>query len=245
MGEESGERVGRLFSVFGAPIVQTTPAQAELAKIWTNILRYTEFALPNLLMMDCERHDANVFEVIDLINRDYPRGGIASPGLTAGSCLRKDFVFSEERSNAPGMLLAVSRVNESVPLFLIEGIRTRGSGRWPTRRSRCSGWPSSATPTTSATRWPTSSCACSSASWPTSPSTTPTCSSRRRASRRRSSTPTSWWSRPTTRTTASPEALRAIMDSGRGDCLVVDPWNAFGHGQVFAFATEVAVLARS
>ena len=76
-------------------------------------------------MMDCERHWANVFEVIELINRDYPRGGIAQPGLTAGTCLRKDFAFSEERSSRPGMLLAVSRVNESVPLFLVEGIKRR------------------------------------------------------------------------------------------------------------------------
>jgi UDP-N-acetyl-D-mannosaminuronic acid dehydrogenase len=59
-----------------------------------------------------------VFDVIDLINRDYPRAGIARPELTAGTCLRKDLAVSEERSNAPGMLLAVSRVNESVPLFL-------------------------------------------------------------------------------------------------------------------------------
>ncbi len=125
VGEASGERVGALFAVFGAPIVQTTPVQAELAKIWTNILRYANFALPNLLMMDCEQHGANVFDVIDLINRDYPRGGIAMPGLTAGTCLRKDFAFSEERSNAPGMLLAVSRVNESVPLFLVEGMKRR------------------------------------------------------------------------------------------------------------------------
>jgi len=125
VGEASGERVGALFAIFGAPIVQTTPVQAELAKIWTNILRYANFALPNLLMMDCEQHGANVFDVIDLINRDYPRGGIASPGLTAGTCLRKDFAFSEERSNAPGMLLAVSRVNESVPLFLVEGMKRR------------------------------------------------------------------------------------------------------------------------
>src|SRR5580692_10358784 len=125
VGPQSGAVVGELFSVFGAPIVQTTPVQAELAKIWTNILRYTTFALPNLLMMDCEQYDANVFEVIELINRDYPRGGIASPGFTAGTCLRKDFAFSEERSNAPGMLLAVSRVNESVPLFLVEGVQRR------------------------------------------------------------------------------------------------------------------------
>jgi UDP-N-acetyl-D-mannosaminuronic acid dehydrogenase len=125
VGDASTERAAELFGVFGAPIVRTTPVQAELAKIWTNILRYTTFALPNLLMMDCERHGANVFDVIELINRDYPRGGIAMPGLTAGSCLRKDFAFSEERSNAPGMLLAVSRVHESVPLFLVEGIKRR------------------------------------------------------------------------------------------------------------------------
>jgi UDP-N-acetyl-D-mannosaminuronic acid dehydrogenase len=125
VGERSGEVVGELFSVFGARIVQTTPVQAELAKIWTNILRYTMFALPNLLMMDCDQYGANVFEVIDLINRDYPRGGMPQPGLTAGTCLRKDFAFSEERSRAPGMLLAVSRVNESVPLFLVQGMARR------------------------------------------------------------------------------------------------------------------------
>ncbi|WP_205696671.1 nucleotide sugar dehydrogenase [Conexibacter sp. SYSU D00693] len=125
VGERSGEVAADLFAKLGAPIVQTTPVQAELAKIWTNILRYANFALPNLLMMDCEQYDANVFEVIDLINRDYPRGGIALPGFTAGTCLRKDFAFSEERSNAPGMLLAVSRVNEGVPLFLVQGIKRR------------------------------------------------------------------------------------------------------------------------
>src|SRR5437660_1475964 len=107
------------------PATDDLPPRPELAKIWTNILRYATFALPNLLMMDCERYGANVFEVIDLINRDYPRGGMALPGLTAGTCLRKDFTFSEERSSAPGMLLAVSRVHESVPLFLVQGIKRR------------------------------------------------------------------------------------------------------------------------
>jgi UDP-N-acetyl-D-mannosaminuronic acid dehydrogenase len=125
VGARSGEVVGELFSVFRARVVQTTPVQAELAKIWTNILRYTMFALPNLLMMDCDQYGANVFEVIDLINRDYPRGGMPQPGFTAGTCLRKDFAFSEERSRAPGMLLAVSRVNESVPLFLVQGMTRR------------------------------------------------------------------------------------------------------------------------
>ncbi|MBA2630820.1 MAG: nucleotide sugar dehydrogenase [Thermoleophilaceae bacterium] len=127
-GERSGARAAELFEVFGTEIVQTTPVQAELAKIWTNILRYTQFALPNLLMMEAEQYGANVFDVIDLINHDYPRGGMAVPGLTAGACLRKDFAFSEERSSAPGMLLAVSRVHETVPLFLVKGLRARLGG---------------------------------------------------------------------------------------------------------------------
>ncbi len=128
VGERSGEEAASVFAALGAPIVQTTPVEAELAKIWTNILRYTLFALPNRLMMECEQYGANVFEVIDLINRDYPRGGMKLPGMTAGTCLRKDFTFSEERSPAPGMLLAVSRVNESVPLFLVDGLKRRLPG---------------------------------------------------------------------------------------------------------------------
>jgi len=128
VGESSGSKAGALFETFGTEIVQTTPVQAELAKIWTNILRYTQFALPNLLMMECEQYGANVFDVIELINHHYPRGGMAVPGLTAGACLRKDFTFSEERSSAPGMLLAVSRVHETVPLFIVKGLKSRLGG---------------------------------------------------------------------------------------------------------------------
>jgi UDP-N-acetyl-D-mannosaminuronic acid dehydrogenase len=125
VGAGSGAKAAELFEVFGAEIRQTSPVEAELAKIWTNIYRYVTFAIPNLLMMESEQYGANVFEVIDLINRDYPRGGIAAPGLTAGTCLRKDFAFSEERSSAPGMLLAVSRVHESMPRFIVDGLRRR------------------------------------------------------------------------------------------------------------------------
>ncbi|MDQ3741026.1 MAG: nucleotide sugar dehydrogenase, partial [Actinomycetota bacterium] len=100
VGARSTEVCRELFAPYGSTVIETTPVQAELAKIWTNILRYATFALPNLLMMDCEQYGANVFEVIELINRDYPRGGIKMPGFTAGTCLRKDFTFSEERSHA-------------------------------------------------------------------------------------------------------------------------------------------------
>src|SRR5438128_7613157 len=50
------------------------------------------------------------------------------PGLTDEMWLRKEFAFSEEKSNAPGMLLAVSRVHETVPLFLVDGVKRRLGG---------------------------------------------------------------------------------------------------------------------
>ena len=241
VGARSGEVVAELFGAFGAPIVQTTPVQAELAKIWANILRYTHFALPNLLMMDCERYGANVFEVIELVNRDYPRGGLALPGLTAGTCLRKDFAFSEERSNAPGMLLAVSRVNESVPLFLVEGVKRR-LGSLSGRKVAVLGLAFKAD---------------------TDDERDSLAHKLIRLLERELadvvthdphvSTPTVSFEEAVESADVvvvaanhgefcEPRALATIARRASADCLVVDPWNCWGAGQVFAYTTELAAL---
>ena len=241
VGEGSGEVVGELFSVFGARIEQTTPVQAELAKIWTNILRYTMFALPNLLMMDCDQYDANVFEVIDLINRDYPRGGMPQPGFTAGTCLRKDFAFSEERSRAPGMLLAVSRVNESVPLFLVEGIKRR-LGTLSGRRVAVLGLAFKANTDDERDslahkliRLLERELADVVAHDPHVP--TPTVSFEDAVEGAEVVVVAANHSE-----FCDPRALAAIARRASGDCLVVDPWNCWGAGQVFAYASELAAL---
>jgi UDP-N-acetyl-D-mannosaminuronic acid dehydrogenase len=39
-----------------------------------------------------------------------------------------------------------------------------------------------------------------------------------------------------------PDALAAIAARGAPDCLVVDPWNCWGAAQVFAYASELAAL---
>src|SRR5690349_9179229 len=241
VGEASGERAARLFEPLGAPVVQTTPVQAELAKIWTNILRYATFALPNLLMMDCERHGANVFDVIELINRDYPRGGMKAPGLTAGTCLRKDFTFSEERSSAPGMLLAVSRVHETVPLFLVDGVKRRLGGSLRDRRVAVLGLAFKAD---------------------TDDERDSLSHKLIRMLERELAdvnvhdpvvaTPTSSFDEAVTGAEvvivatnhseySTPAALRAIAEQAP-DALIVDPWNALGTAQVFAYVAEVAAL---
>jgi UDP-N-acetyl-D-mannosaminuronic acid dehydrogenase len=242
VGEASGERAARLFEHLGAPITHTSPVQAELAKIWTNILRYTTFALPNLLMMDCERYGANVFEVIDLINRDYPRGGIAQPGFTAGTCLRKDFAFSEEKSNAPGMLLGVSRVHESVPLFLIDGVKRRLGGSLRERKVAVLGLAFKRDTdderdslSHKLVRLLERELADTAVHDPMV--ATPTASFEQAidgADVVFVATNHSAFERP--------EALAAIGERAKPDCLVVDPWNALGAGQVFAYANEIAAL---
>jgi UDP-N-acetyl-D-mannosaminuronic acid dehydrogenase len=40
----------------------------------------------------------------------------------------------------------------------------------------------------------------------------------------------------------TPDALRAIADGAKRDGLVVDPWNATGTAQVFAYVDELAAL---
>jgi UDP-N-acetyl-D-mannosaminuronic acid dehydrogenase len=242
VGERSTEHVAGLFEVFGTPIVTTTPVQAELAKIWTNILRYATFALPNLLMMDCESYGANVFEVIDLINRDYPRGGIARPGMTAGTCLRKDFAFSEERSHAPGMLLAVSRVNEGVPLFLVEGIKRR-IGRLSSRKVAVLGLTfkrdtdderDSLSP--KLIRLLERELADVAVCDPHAPSPTqPLEEAVRDADVVVVATNHSEFE--------GAETLERIRRLATDDCLLVDPWDSLGTRQIFVFAAETAALA--
>ncbi len=241
VGEASTDRAAEVFGVFGAPIVRTTPVQAELAKIWTNILRYTTFALPNLLMMDCESYRANVFEVIELINHDYPRGGIAMPGMTAGTCLRKDFAFSEERSNSPGMLLAVSRVNESVPLFLVEGVKRR-LGTLSARKVAVLGLSfkrdtdderDSLSP--KLIRLLERELADVAVCDPHARSPTqPLGETVDDADVVIVATNHSAFERPA--------AVREIVARAADDCLLVDPWNCLGTGQVFSYASESAAL---
>jgi UDP-N-acetyl-D-mannosaminuronic acid dehydrogenase len=240
--DQSTDAVASLFEVFGSRIEKTTAVQAELAKIWTNIFRYTNFALPNLLMMNCEQYGANVFEVIDLINRDYPRGGIAMPGLTGGTCLRKDFAFSEERSVAPGMLMSVSRVNESVPLFLAEGMKKR-LGTLQGKKVAVLGLTFKRNSddlrdslSSKLVRLLERELAKVVAHDPHAPVATESLEDA-------VSDAAAVVVATNHEEFSDPATLRVLSENAGHGCLVVDPWNSFGSAQVFAYVDEVVALA--
>src|SRR5258708_28007730 len=163
------------------------------------------------------------------------------PGLTAGSCLRKDFVFSEERSNAPGMLLAVSRVNEAVPHFLVEGIKRR-VGELSSRKVAVLGLTfkrdtdderDSLSP--KLIRLLERELADVAVCDPHAATPTlPLAEAVQGADVVIVATNHAEFE--------GPDALRSILSAASPDCLLVDPWNAFGTAQVFAYAAESAAM---
>jgi UDP-N-acetyl-D-mannosaminuronate dehydrogenase len=67
--------------------------------------------------------DINGYEVIKLINEDYPRGGVPSPGFVGGPCLSKDvYMFNGTKS-------------EWTDLNFIARLRNEGFIEWAARIS--------------------------------------------------------------------------------------------------------------
>jgi UDP-N-acetyl-D-mannosaminuronic acid dehydrogenase len=166
---------------------------------------------------------------------------MAMPGLTAGSCLRKDFAFSEERSNAPGMLLAVSRVNEAVPLFLVEGVKRR-HGSLASRKVAVLGLTFKRNTdderdslSHKLIRLLERELADVAVCDPHAPTPTQSLTEAVQAA----DVVIVATNHPEFE---GPDCLREIVSGASEQCLLVDPWNALGTGQVFVYASEAAAL---
>ena len=234
------DRAAELFSRFGTEIVPTTPVQAELAKIWANIYRYATFALPNLLMMNCEQYGANVFEVIDLVNHDYPRERARAAWLHGRNLLAQGlrvFGGTLERARYVAGGLSRQRICSALHRRRSQAAPGRFSHRPPSGGPR--DWHSKPTRTMSGTRSRSSWSACWNASWRMSRCTTATCRRPTQSARRSVA-----WRRcrrrlqrtiPSSRT---PTCFARIRELAGPECVIADPWNAIGTGSVFAPAAR-------
>ncbi|MEC8969319.1 MAG: nucleotide sugar dehydrogenase, partial [Bacteroidota bacterium] len=115
------------FKKFVPEILHTNFISAELIKLFNNISRYVYFATANQFAIIAEQYGANIHDIIDMSNYKYPRGVIPKPGLTAGTCLRKDFGMINENIPFTDLLLSAWKVNEFMPKFLIDGLKKRGN----------------------------------------------------------------------------------------------------------------------
>lgn len=120
---ESARKAAEVFKKIAPKIIFTNPKSAELAKLFCNMYRYIDFAVGNEFMMIAEDYGCNFYEVLNLVNNDYKRGGLKSPGFTAGPCLVKDGFFLIDKSPYMELVTAAWRLNENIPGYILKRIK--------------------------------------------------------------------------------------------------------------------------
>jgi len=123
--EESTRRATALFETFGVECLPTDSTSAELAKLFTNMYRYINFAVANEFMIIAGQWQSDINHIVNLVNHGYKRGGLALPGFTAGPCLFKDGFFLVNQIPFNELISTAWKINESVPLFLVAAIKER------------------------------------------------------------------------------------------------------------------------
>lgn len=111
------------FKTFTDEQIETDAKSAELAKIFTNMYRYINFSIANEFMILAEEHERDIYEIIHLINHNYKRGGVKSPGYAAGPCLYKDGFFLVNTMPFNELISVSWKINETTPLYLLNKIK--------------------------------------------------------------------------------------------------------------------------
>ncbi len=125
------ERVSRIFSRLGIETLRAQPIEAELAKLFANNYRYTQFAIANEFFAICENLGVNFENVRRITNHNYARADIAKSGFARGPCLGKDSWLLMRAGNGhplqSRLLMSAYLVNESLPEIAV-GIAKRKLG---------------------------------------------------------------------------------------------------------------------
>jgi UDP-N-acetyl-D-mannosaminuronic acid dehydrogenase len=103
-------------------IIKTTPTGAELAKLFTNIYRYVNFALANEFAIWAEKYHEDAHEIIRVANDRYKRSNIPRPGFAGGPCLGKDGFLLDNGTTFSSIVSTAWKLNEGVPQHVVESL---------------------------------------------------------------------------------------------------------------------------
>jgi UDP-N-acetyl-D-mannosaminuronic acid dehydrogenase len=121
------ERAEKLFRSLTSEVVRLEPAEAELAKLFTNTWRYIKFAAANQFYMIANDFGLDFERIRLALTHDYPRAvDMPKAGFAAGPCLFKDTAQLAAFNNNNFQLgQAAMMVNEGLPLYVVSRLERR------------------------------------------------------------------------------------------------------------------------
>lgn len=124
---EAQARAREFFLRITRSIIELTPLEAELAKLFTNSWRYLNFAVSNQFYMLAQAYDLDFYRIHDAVIREYPRmQSFARAGLAAGPCLLKDTLqLAAFSGNQFFMGHAAMLINEGLPNFILSQLKSK------------------------------------------------------------------------------------------------------------------------
>jgi UDP-N-acetyl-D-mannosaminuronic acid dehydrogenase len=124
---ESTEAAAALFRALNPTkkLHLTDPTSAELAKLFTNVYRYVNFALANEFAILSEYYQVDAHRIVGMVNEDYPRASIPRPGPAGGPCLSKDGYFLVEELTLPDFVLLAWKLNDTMPAHVVRRLARR------------------------------------------------------------------------------------------------------------------------
>jgi UDP-N-acetyl-D-mannosaminuronic acid dehydrogenase len=122
---DSLARARELFSIINDDLVELSPLEAELAKLFSNSWRYMNFAISNQFYMLAESYGLDYQRIYGAVTHRYPRmKSFARAGFAAGPCLLKDTLqLSAFSGNNFFLGHAAMLVNEGLPNFIVGQLR--------------------------------------------------------------------------------------------------------------------------
>lgn len=125
MDTKSAQLAGTFFRLLDEKklIIETDTTSAEVAKLFSNVYRYVNFAVANEFAILADEMGLNGRKIVEMANQSYKRGGIPKPAPTGGPCLSKDGHFLIGNLPFIDFIRAAWHLNESIPQYIVNRLK--------------------------------------------------------------------------------------------------------------------------